>query len=213
MKDPAMVENVLQTLCDVGRPLMLTQMGLDSCIASCRIGMDVLRRMGIHSSPLAVSVAAFNAKGHEFMLDGHPEWVKEKRDGAYALGAGYGRGPRSDAWDGHLVLIIGSSHLLDLSADQLARPAHAIRAGPFFAPLPKGGFYALSERIVYANPNGGVVVYDADPRNAAWRTAPDWNRERWAPLTGEIHRAVQAALATGCPAGWQHCGENLAEVD
>lgn len=209
MRAEVEVETVLRALCDVGRPLMLNWMGLDSCIAACRVGKAVLRRMRIHSSPLAVKVAAFNAKGHEFMLDGHPEWVKEQRDGAYALGAGYGPGPRSDAWNGHLVLVVGSSHLLDLSGDQLSRPAHGISVGPFFAPLPTQGFAALSEFIVWRNPGGGAVVYEADPENDAWKLAPDWDLERWMPLVEEVHRAVVDALATGCVNGWTHCAEAM----
>lgn len=202
-RDP---EPILRALCDVGRPLMRKGgLGLDSCIASCRIGMDVLRRFGVHSAPLAVKAAAFNATGHQFMLDGHPEWVKERRDGAYALGAGYGPGPRSDAWNGHLVLIVGSSHLLDLSADQLARPAHGIHVEAMVAALPKHGLFAPTDRIVAINPRGGAVVYEADPRNAAWRAAPDWNRERWSSLTDQVERAVRNAVA--CPSEWAHCQE------
>ena len=175
---------ILEALCARARPIILKYASIDSCIASTRIGMEVLRRLKIQSSPLAVKVVAFNKKGSEFMLAKHPEWVREQKDGAYGVGIGHGHG-KGTGWDGHLVLIVrdGTRYLLDLSIDQASRPQHGIVLTPFYTPY-------TGEPLTLEIPNGGAIIYETEPDNKEWKQAPDWNLKRWSNAVEEVLEAL-----------------------
>ena len=183
---------VVDALCRVGRPIILRYASPDSCIASCRIGMDVLRMFGIRSHPIAVKAAVFNQKGHEFMDSGHPDWVRQGRDGAHSVGIGYG-GPDPRKWDGHLVLLVRGRLLLDLSIDQAARPDKGIYLHAFRTVLPTG-FLEQGSGLVVQNPEGGTISYELNLGNRSWKFAPDWREGRWDDVTHLVTVAVRQRL-------------------
>ncbi len=176
----------LETLCRVGRPTILGHgISVDSCIASTRIGVEALRRIGIAAGPTAVKVAAFNKEGHRAMVAGHPEWVREQRDGAYGIGIGYPTdGP---GWDGHLVITVERKWLLDLSIDQASRPEHGIVLKPFFT---RRAFTSKGVMLLRI-PDGGALRYELDPDNKAYKHAPDWRLTKWGPIVKEIVAAIR----------------------
>jgi hypothetical protein len=102
----------------------------DTCILHTHGAMQILSRLGVRCRPLPVQVQAFNPVIAEYMRAGHnpedltpQEW--EAR-GGWSVGVGFntrdGIQTREGAWDGHLVLLVRERFLLDLTADQLARP-------------------------------------------------------------------------------------------
>src|SRR5271169_6020058 len=97
---------VLAVRARVGRQEIRKRFGLTSCIASTRIIIDVFKRYGIVSKPLAVrTIASYG-------------------DYAVALGSADGTSGKPAIWnggvDGHLVAVIPDKHLLvDGSLDQV----------------------------------------------------------------------------------------------
>lgn len=175
------LDNALDFLCTKGREAILKVARKDSCIGSCRVGMDTLRRLGIPSTPLAVKVAVFNAKAAEFMAQNKADWVREQRDGAYALGIGYpNEAVELDRWNGHLILLVGE-YMVDLSIDQTARPEKGIQIRPFYAKLAE--YLSGGLQVLVLNPQGGTILYEPNPGNAEWKGTPDWDGPRWESIS------------------------------
>lgn len=87
--------HVVKQLAELGRPEILKKWRPDSCIASTRIALLVLREFGIRARPLPVEVLVFNDAYHRRveregrMPEGHAEverWWEEDR--AWGLGIG-----------------------------------------------------------------------------------------------------------------------------
>lgn len=175
MLDETYVSDILDSLCHVGRPVLLQFFRLDSCIASSNVVRQVLASYHVYSEAVPVKAYVVNAKGDEFLRQGHADWVREKREGAYAVGVGYG-GPDPDAWDGHLVLIVDHRYLLDMSADQLARPQYDILVTPLIAKVDGVDLSRPKSRLALGLEKGGVLLYEGDPDNQLFRRAPDWMR-------------------------------------
>lgn len=189
MPDESYVLDILDSLVHVGRPILLQYFSLDSCIASSNVSRQILWAHHIYAEAAPVKAYVVNAKGDEFLRKGHPEWVKGMRDGAYAVGVGYG-GPNPDKWDGHLVLVVDHRYLVDMSGDQFARPEYGIEVKPFYARLDGVDLTGRKSRLALGLPNGGVLLYEGDPDNQLFRRAPDWLR----PYR-EVVRDVSKALS------------------
>lgn len=183
---------ILDLLCKVGRPTMLKEgLALDSCIATCRIALEVLRRFRIPANPIAVKLLALNAKANKFMLGGHEDWVATQKHGSYSIGMGHGQGPDSQKWDGHLVLIVQRQWLLDLSIDQASRPEHGILTEPFYT---RKAFNA-NDVMLLRREQGTVLRYELDHENRYWKNAPDWNIGRFSSIVPIVIGAIEDSFA------------------
>jgi hypothetical protein len=152
------------------------------CVLATRIGIDVLARFGLAAAPLQVIVEVANAAYVEWVTDGAPGgddqqrargvWlvsndpVKRRRHGELPR-----QGPLVTApWDGHLA-IDTCGHLVDLDAQQFARPTRGICPPPALA-LPWDGHATGCDL-----PQGGALFYQPWPIDFPiedYRDAPDW---------------------------------------
>lgn len=124
----------------VVRDRVLTEYGIDSCVASTRILIEVLDYFGIHAQPVEAQVAVFNAEatailrtdGLDAVADAVAAYSPTSPGGPWTLGVGVltrgpmavsGRIPPGDPRDvGHLVAIAPTLDLLlDPSIDQATR--------------------------------------------------------------------------------------------
>jgi len=162
-----------------GRAIILEDYESTSCIASTRIAMEVLRSRDIEVRPQAVAVEALNRQA---VLDA------ERAADAPGLGAwivaceATGNLDRAEnSWDGHLVAIFEDAKgevLLDLSADQFARPAKGIHAEPLAIRI-KG--WPLGWRW----PNGSAIAY-RPAKTRSYRQSTNWRDGRWRPTLDRI---------------------------
>lgn len=142
------------------RPAISKGLGgeVDHCILFTRIAVDVCRQRGVRARPLPVSV--------EITTDADPE--------ALVLLGVEGRIPEGapeDFWDGHLVAILESRLLVDLSIDSISRPDLGVEPEPFMTEVPQefasGGTVDLVVR-------GGRARYHAHPERKDYRDLPAW---------------------------------------
>lgn len=160
-----------------GRALVLEQFSPKSCIVSTRVAIEVLKAHGIPAYPLATRIEALNAQAVKDSEAG----ATEPSLGSWIVGVeGTGEwSPTENSWDGHLVAVFTdakSEVLLDLSADQIARPAKGIHAEPLAFRLtgkwPAGWLW----------PNGSAIAYKP-VRSRSYRQSSNWtDRRAWGPI-------------------------------
>ncbi len=175
------VRLLLGGLCDYGRPLILEQFVLNSCIASTAIAIDALREMGIAAYPLKVRTSVINAAMlAKIEQEGRmPQNAEERRlwqheNGAYSLGIGYEMGDGQPSV--HLVAILPEEMLmLDITLDQASRPQHNILLHPGYGPVTEE-FLSGAEPLTFMASRGVLVRYDADPQDDYFKQAPDWTK-------------------------------------
>jgi hypothetical protein len=223
MREPTAYEiRVLDALVAHARPIILTEFTADSCIASTRLGLDVLAYFGITGREYAVLVAAFNREAAALLEAGvSMEDIGARTSaipadvagGPWTIGIGASPlGGRSGGWSGHLVIGIPSiGVLVDLSADQASRP----HKGMVFAP----SWQRVADPDWFTDPTGKhgvqdtvtgmlmIVDREAAPDPTGYLESPNWRRrdgrsggEAFKRLTGQIIRRMKDDLA-GDPAG------------
>lgn len=163
-----------------GRRLILEKFEPASCIASTRIGLEVLRSRGIECYPQATRVEALNPRAVEATKKGQGYAL-----GTYSLGVeGTGAYDPAGSWDGHLVIVFKDAKgevLLDLSADQMNRPQHGLRVEPVAVRLGAKGW-----PVGLMLPGGGAIAWERI-RSRGYRQARDWStRSRWEDVVAKI---------------------------
>jgi hypothetical protein len=170
---------VLQLAADVVRPVVLTEFAADSCIATSRVLIEVLRRLNIPARPWAVNLLMFNPAGWDLYQDGIP--VREWPADAWSVGF---RGDRPGEV-GHVAVVAGA-RLIDASLDQAARPDRGM------PPIPPTVF-ALPAGIDLDRADQGLV-YQAGPTRLVYApsgsrlyaSSSNWRRD---------HPAIRACVA------------------
>lgn len=159
-----------------GREIILETFEPTSCIISTRVAVEVLKVFGIRARGQAVKVEALNPRA---VLDVEAK-ATEPRLGSWIVGV-EGTGQHDydqNSWDGHLVAIFEDTKgevLVDVSADQFARPAKDIHAEPLAIRL-TGGW-----PVGRLWPNGSALAY-SPIRSRSYRQSSNWaDRERWGP--------------------------------
>lgn len=163
-------------LCRIGRPMILEEYRPDSCIASTRIGIAVLKELEVPASPLPVEVVAFNPTFSRIMAQGSAPEVAVADARAWSVGVSPSAPPpRPGGWVGHLV-ILTAGHFVDLSLDQLSRPDKNLDLGASPFPRPRG----WPESGDWANfgDDAGVTMMYRPLSDQGFRRAPDWKRRR-----------------------------------
>jgi hypothetical protein len=156
----------------------------DSCIASTRAVMEVLRYYATPARAVAVRVVVWNRLAAELTEQKIPkeEWPAE----AWSVGiAGKSRWTGDGRWDGHLVAVT-PTRLLDVSMDQMDRPRKGIHLPPGAFVLPDDG---LPEgEFGFRRDDGIVVLYEATG-DGFFRRSSNWSGKH-----PDIRRAVAAAI-------------------
>jgi hypothetical protein len=175
-------DDLIPYLLGRGREIILEDFERTSCIISTRVAVEVLKAHGIEARAQAVKVEALNATAVWDVKTRAPE----PRLGSY-IAAVEGTGVLDQAdnsWDGHLVAIFTDAKgevLLDLSADQFARPQHGIHAEPLAMRFAKIGGWPIGR----VWPNGSAIAYAPVP-SRSYRSSSNWDRGRWGPVFERI---------------------------
>lgn len=221
MTDNARTATVLTGLVRHARDPIRQHFRADSCIASTRIGLDVLAYFGVRAEPLALSVLIFNTAAIELLEGGmHMNELAEvlhdipvsREGGPWSMGLGLGGDPEPNKWAGHLVISLPYVRtMLDLSIEQANRPhkgLHFDRPIMWFVADNEwwAGERLLSEPMMYANDETDeriMVMFDREDRNGTfrdYRQTANWNRRSsvpgdvFKPITGEIIRLIKHDL-------------------
>lgn len=176
----------------------------DSCIASTRIGIDVLAGLGISARPLQVEAMIFNAAMLRLMQAGPIPLVEPARTelfdsvGAYAVGLGT---PEPDDDGLHVVAIVADQVLWDLSLDQGSRPKYDIQLGPLAVEITTPDFLRTESLLVVGDPSRGKIRYKSRPADDGFSHSHNWRPDgRDAPLRAELVSRVLTMLNS---AGWR----------
>lgn len=175
-----MTRELIDYLLTEGRAKILEKFQPTSCIASTRIGLEVLRSRGIECYPQACRVEALNPRAVEATKQGQGHAL-----GTFSLGVeGTGAYDLADgSWDGHLVIVFRDAKgevLLDLSADQMDRPQHGLRVKPEAVRITEGWPVGIML------PGGGAIAWERI-RSRGYRQARDWShRDRWEDVVAKI---------------------------
>ncbi len=187
----------IAALCVVARRFILKAgWSRDSCLASTRIGIEVLSYFGITGKPLEVTVVAANALAVE-QLD--RTGAVDLSTDAWTVGVKAGdRDEGDNAWPGaHMVISVPRMHtIVDLSVDQLHRPQHEIEVPRPVAFEAKPEFFTGERAVQIELPKDGRLFYWPVNPPTGTRGSPDWTMrpsER-SPNRPEIYRATVAAI-------------------
>lgn len=167
----------------------LVRVGLGAeCLAAGKISVEVLRQAGLVARPLTVAARVLNAEyvNHVQRLRRLPN-SGEDWPGAYAVGIGY---QSAREWAGHLVVIVASEYLLDLTLDQAARPEHNLDLPPFLVWRVEEEFLsgnALVE-LRFGDLMSTYVSYKAYPDDRSFTSAPLWNTAELKPAMERVSR-------------------------
>ena len=208
------MDKILDALVKVARPIILESFSVDSCIASTRIAVDVLRYFEITAEPLPLIVTVFNAETVRLAHEGKTleEIGKIKNQskvtddgGPWSVGIGTGWSMKStngsEPWAGHLVAAIPGKHIIvDLSIDQAARPHKNMHLEPFWTQV-EDEWWGGDKPVTELNNAGMSMILDrvaADPQG--FLTSPNWKlsglyRATFKDATGKIIRAIKKEIA------------------
>jgi hypothetical protein len=178
-----LTEDQLGRLTRAVRAAVLEKFSPDSCIASSRVLIDVLRSLGVLARPVAVRTVALNAEAFRLFAEDVP--VENWPPTAHSVGVA-ATGEKTDGrWDGHLVVVSGD-WLIDPSADQMSRPGkNLVLDDPLVMPL-----YAPFTKIrVWKNPDTGVILGYEPVADTQYRNSRNWDSSQ-----GDIQWCVTRAL-------------------
>lgn len=204
-------KRVLDAVTTHARPILLENFRPDSCIASTKVGIDVLAYFGLRGQPMAVSAMLFNAEAMRLLSEGtsmedlHAMMTAIPADqsgGPWSLGLGVGA-QQPGAWAGHLVIALPDYRtIVDLSADQASRPHKNMTVETFHAVIDNPDWWSGTDPLVsFETSDGATLMLDRrTPDPDGYRTAPNWRATGssspalYKSMTGRIIRAVKAAL-------------------
>lgn len=205
--------SVLDALVEVARPIILEEFNLDSCIATTRIGIDVLDYFGIKATALPISAVVFNKEALDLLTSGTSmEDLKaimaaipiDEPGGPWSIGVGAGGPLKHNDWAGHLIATIPeASTIIDLSIDQASRPHKNFTLVPYHAVLDEDDWWSGKEPMAtFSNADGCYLLLDRRvPDPVGYLSSPNWKRtsnveggKPFKALTGRIIRAVKDAL-------------------
>ena len=191
---------------------------LDSCIASTRIGLDVLDYFGIVAAPMPLAVLIFNEEAIQLLEGGmgmdelaqHLRSIPKSEAGTpWSIGLGYGGDPEPGKWAGHLVAAVPHARtLVDLSIKQAERTQKGLIFNePMLWLCDDDEWWAgrklVSEPMMYADDDNKrrlLAIFDTEDRQGElqkYKTTGNWNRRPpsiYRQTAGKIIRAIKADL-------------------
>jgi hypothetical protein len=193
---------LLDALVIMARPAILAVFSTDSCIASTRIGLDVLAYFGITGQPLPVRLVATNPAATTLVTVGTEptgEPTRPAAPGRMVLGTSTGQ------WNpGHLAIAIPTLQvLIDLSLDQASRPAYGLTLRPAWWHIPQAEFWNdTNPQITLARADGVTLTYHRYPQEREFAQSPNWRRTSSnTPRGPAVFRQITAAIIRGMKAG------------
>lgn len=172
--------------------------GMNTCILSTRVGLEVLRAFQVRARAVPVRVGIFNepmvtriGKEGRFPREGEVlKWNKE--DGSWGLGIGETGRVEEGRFDGHMVLLAHGRVLVDLSIQQSNRPLRKIVLEPFAFTVGDGFLEGEQQTVVL---NRCTLRYDYFPEAEGWQMTPDWREvDRRQPIVDAVIRNIKLEL-------------------
>jgi hypothetical protein len=198
------LSTVLRGIEDVAREEILRDFTPDSCIASTKVLIRVLRRYGIEAVPVGVRLVLGNRTFTRLVKEeGRIPTMDEAilagwftKHGAWSVGVGYRQMVRPDRgltrdgkWEGHLVAYLPRHNILiDASACQGNRPEHGIELPGVLILSEVSHGLLKGDAILRGELNGCLIEYRPF-QTTSYRSAPDWTEDR------RVKRAVKAICA------------------
>lgn len=207
----------MQALIDVGRPIILSAFNPDSCIASTKIGLEVLSYFGIAAKEYPVSIMALNEEAMNFLRehdgdlfalkDETMKYTVAQEGGPWTVGLGAPDLPElrpngTVGWPGHLVIGIRRwNRLLDLSLDQVSRPHKNMPLHATVFDVPEFWWDITEERqpTVLTDGKSGTILLLMHRHDTTYRKAPNWkgisggDKVTMRAVTGQIITALREA--------------------
>ncbi|MGC1720089.1 MAG: hypothetical protein WA746_13960 [Isosphaeraceae bacterium] len=190
---PKRLTSVLESLIKIGRPPIIRRGGgLDSCILSTRVAIEVLGAFGIEASPLTVHVVVGNPAFARLEEDPRtpedPDALRLLREkcGARFINLG-GGDPSPGGWPHHLIAIIEGGHLFDLSIDQASKAGTDFEVHPELIPCGEDFLAGRFELRHIAIPGGCYLKYQSLPDETSYQQAQAW----W-DYQGLVERVIEA---------------------
>ena len=179
-----------------------------TCVASTRIATNIIAEANINHRVLPVFVGAFNADGLQLFIDRVPvdQWPTTAHSVGVDEGSLHKFGTRTGRWNGHLVFTVsqpGMSRLLiDVTADQFARPGRGIIiGGPVFMDINPDTLFTPRDPQFTATAGtpdntetflGYRPMPPGHPETNRWKQSPDWVRTDadLDPMTDAVKRLM-----------------------
>lgn len=165
----ARVEQVIEALVVIARPLVVQTYRVDSCILSTKIAVEVCRRLGVRAQALAVELIAA-VEGNTWRHSAIGANSSEDR-----FHVRLGTGSEDSPWSGragHIVALLDNSRLLlDLSLDQVSSLSHGLILTPRAFPVEK----AMVKGAIHGRRFGDTaLVYKPYPEDRSFVAHADW---------------------------------------
>ena len=189
------IEPLLEAYAEIARGEILREFGIESCIASTRITLEVMKKLKVPVKPLPTRLCAMNVVMARLIEEhGWPDpktldrWVEEHN--AHSIGLGYGPPtPDDPGWDGHLVAFVGGRYIVDASIDQVNRPQKEISVPDVIVAKIERGFIT-GKRPLLVRLSSAVLRYEVmTPPDLGYRSSPNWR------LRYQTQPAVERILA------------------
>jgi hypothetical protein len=181
---------LLQAALDASRAAVLRRYKPESCIATTRVTIEVLRHFGVRAAPWPVNVSVFTEAAWDLARQGVP--IGEWPPGAWSVGIHVDASPDRV---GHLAAIAGG-YLLDGSIDQAARPEKGIHAlRPLVARLPDPFVPDDTTARIPYQVEGLVLIYFASG-SRVFRSSRSW-RPGYPLVRACVAEAIRAVHGSG----------------
>lgn len=186
-------DEIVQRLLTTGREYIREEFAADSCIASTRIGINVLAHYDIEAEPLPVSAMVLNKYAANLLLSDRDRFERElaaadpdEWGGPWSIGLGAAKPPGIErnphGWEGHLIIEIPTTRtFVDLSLDQVSRPHKGMRLKPLAFTLEDDDpFIVGPERFVGVDARAGCLVsYNRDcPDPNGYLASTNWTGDK-----------------------------------
>ena len=190
--------NLIDDFARVSRPIIREHFGAASCVASTRIAIEAFSAFGLPAEPLVARIFIDNAilcRLQETNPNPSAADFRQWEDrGAYGVEVGklcdFGR-CANGWWNGHLVAMVGGTHIVDASADQVNQPAKGIvLPGVLVLPLP-GPLPSQQSLIQTIAPDGTRIAYEFHPHNRSFRQTQSWHLSA---VAGEVAQTIIGAM-------------------
>jgi len=178
---PEAVEPLLRVLGPELRRVILTEYKADSCIASTRIGIDLLAELGVPARPLRVEVMAYTV-GYARRIEAEGRMPRNQAEriawtdetNGWALGIGVEAGTPGGI---HLVALVDDHLLWDLSIDQASRPERNMPIeGPIV--LDTDDAFRKGRRLLRVTDDKTILVYRVSKlKGMPWSQSNNWRKD------------------------------------
>lgn len=160
------------------RQQILQSYRADSCIATVRATLDVLRELDVEAYALPVRAIVVNEPLYQYAVE-HEGVYPAVGSGnypldGYGIGIGYIGESLDGHWDGHLITVAERHWLLDFSLDQASRPEHGIHLN---RPLvfETDEMFLRGRKTVCYHAGDAYVYYTAMPGDDGFKASPNWS--------------------------------------